>query len=123
MTRTLIWIGVLLTGGLIVAAAAYVILIFDPFKWGVVQSDKFTWQKFSTVKEGDKITSVVDRLGQPVWPAEDITLIRHDPSDPCVSEGCKKYVFAGAFWGATFKEAIVIADPKENVIFTEARQE
>ena len=37
--------------------------------------------------------------------------------------GCRKYLFAGALFGATFKEAIVITDSGGHFIHAGARQE
>lgn len=105
------------------AAALYVILIFDPFKWGLVYSDRFTWHEFEKVDKGDSIESVISRLGEPVRPAESYVVLTNDPKDPCVAGGCRKYIFAGAIWGATFKEAIVIADARGVVVHAVVRQE
>ena len=103
------------------ALASYIILTLDPFKWGVVQSSKFNWDKFDKIKEGDPVASVISQLGEPVLPAEPLKSI--DPKDPCIKGGCKKYVFAGGLWGPTFREAIIIADRNGFVIRSIERQE
>jgi hypothetical protein len=101
----------------------YIILLFDPFGWGLVQSDTFTWEEFEKVRNGDRIESVVERLGEPVRPPTIFVVLTTNPDDPCFAGGCKEYIFAGAIWGATFKEAIVIVDQKGYVIHAVARQE
>jgi len=75
------------------------------------------------VKKGDHIEAVVARLGAPVRTPYEYTVMTTDPDDPCVSGGCKEYIFAGANWGASYREAIVIADRKGRVIHAQARQE
>jgi hypothetical protein len=101
----------------------YITLAFDPFKWGLVHSSRFTWEKFAEVKPGEQINTVISRLGEPVRPAEDLSVLTEDPRDPCVKGSCKKYLFAGADWGSTFREAIVIVDQRGTVVHAEARQE
>jgi hypothetical protein len=123
MTKSVTLLGGLLLLSLALAASAYIIFVVDPLKWGLVQSERFTWEEFGKVKRGDQIESVVERLGQPVRPAENFAVLTEDSRDPCAAGGCKKYIFAGAIWGATFKEAIVIADPRGNVIHAVTRQE
>jgi len=122
MLKLTIWVTILVFG-LSAGILLYYFVIFDPFQWGLVQSERFTWQVFETVRAGDRIDSVIERLGQPVRPPEEIAVLTQDPSDSCFAGGCKKYVFAGAVWGATFKEAIVIAGPKGDVVYAVARQE
>jgi hypothetical protein len=46
MSKALGCIGGLLLLGL----ALYVMLIFDPFKWGLVYSRYFTWHEFGKIK-------------------------------------------------------------------------
>jgi hypothetical protein len=122
--RAWIWLGSISLGILLLMAAfLYVVLLVDPFKWGRVHSAKFTWEKFANVKEGERIEAVIDRLGAPVRPAEPYRVMTVDPHDPCVRGVCRKYLFAGALWGATFREAIVITDSGGQVIHAEARQE
>ena len=109
-------VAVLVIGG-------YFFALFDPFRWGVVQSTTFTWEKFATVKKGEQIGAVVARLGKPVRRPYEFKVITADPSDPCFNGGCKEYIFAGANWGASYKEAIVIADRNGRVVLAKARQE
>jgi hypothetical protein len=113
--------GLLMAGFIVVALC--VVLVFDPFKWGLVYSDRFTWHEFEEINKGDSIESVISRFGEPVRPAESYVVLTQEPKDPCVAGGCQKYVFAGAVWGATFKEAIVITDAKGFVVHAVARQE
>jgi hypothetical protein len=101
----------------------YIVLVFDPFNWGSMRSSRFTWEKFSTIKEGDEINKVIASLGAPIEAPENFSIILGSPSDPCSSGHCKKYLFAGAAWGASFKEAIVIVDSTGHVVHAEARQE
>jgi hypothetical protein len=107
----------------LLAVGLYLFVIFDPFEWGVVRSHDFTWEKFASVKPGEPIDSVIAKLGNPVREPSTITIIETGPGDPCASGGCKKYLFAGARWGASFKEAIVIVDQKGRVLNALARQE
>ncbi len=88
----------LIAGSLVILLiiTIYVIIVFDPFKWGIVQAERFTWEEFGRIKEGDRVDSVVQRLGPPVQPAEDFEVLTKDPRDPCITGGCKKCVFAGA---------------------------
>jgi hypothetical protein len=123
MRRTVGRIVKLLVVGLAVALFVCIVLFIDPFEWGAVQSATFTWQEFEKVRNGDRIESVVERLGEPVRPPTSFVVLTTNPDDPCVAGGCKEYIFAGALWGATFKEAIVIVDPKGYVIHAVARQE
>lgn len=101
----------------------YYVIVFDPFGWGPIHSQRFSWEKFSTVREGEAISSVIERLGEPVEEPTPYTAMTLDVSDPCRSGTCMKYLFASAAWGASFKEAIVITDSKGYVIHAEARQE
>lgn len=121
--KIVIWLGG--AGFLIflVAVWFYFILLVDPFKWGLVHSSRFTWEKFSKVREGDHIEAVINNLGAPIRPAEQYRVMTVDPHDPCVRGVCRKYLFAGALFGATFREAIVITDSSGHVIHAEARQE
>lgn len=59
-------LGVLLVVGLIIGSLIYVVAIFDPFKWGLEQSERFSWSSFEEIKKGDRIGEVIERLGQPV---------------------------------------------------------
>lgn len=106
-----------------VAAAVYNLLLFDPFEWGVVRSEHFTWEKFSSVKEGDQIDRVIKSLGEPIRRSVEIEVMTTNPNDPCSSGGCRQYLFAGARWGASYKEAIVVTDSDGKVLFARARQE
>lgn len=47
MVKFLGGIGTLLLVGL----ALYVVLIFDPFKWGLFYSERFTWSEISTANQ------------------------------------------------------------------------
>ena len=118
--KTILW---WLTPIALMVFVIYIILIFDPFSWGTVRSSKFTWEKFDNVKEGQAIDSVVALLGPPVRPPEDFSMLTDDPGDVCVSGGCRKYIFAGADLGVSFKEAIVIAGPDGRIVSTQIRQE
>jgi len=122
MGRIFVAVVISLTG-VILALCLYVVLIIDPFGWGEVHSSKFSWDKFSRVKEGDAIDSVVRSLGDPVEPPKPFSFILTSASDPCRSGGCRRYLFAGAAWGASYKEAIVIVDSRGRVVHAEARQE
>lgn len=122
MTKTIVAVCLTLTFGALAAATAYIVLVFDPFKWGLVQSENFSWARFQEVKKGDRIDAVVERLGQPVEVSEPLSVLTDSSRDPC-ARGCKKYVFAGALWGATFKEAFVMVDSKGNVIHAIVRNE
>lgn len=66
---------------------------------------------------------MIDLLGTPVRPPESLTALATEPHDPCLKGGCKKYLFAGGAWGPTFKEAIVIVDPRGHVLYAGTRQE
>jgi hypothetical protein len=121
--RTLVVLVSSIVASCLLGVGLYLFVIFDPFEWGVVQSHDFTWEKFASVKPGEPIDSVITKLGKPVREPSTITIITTDPGDPCTSGGCKKYLFAGARWGASFKEAIVIVDPNGRVLNALARQE
>ena len=110
-------------GGMLAAAGVYHFLLFDPFEWGVVRSQHFTWEKFSSVKEGDQIDRVIKSLGEPIRRSVEIEVMTTNPNDPCSSGGCRQYLFAGARWGASYKEAIVVTDSDGKVLFARARQE
>src|SRR6185295_859002 len=112
-------LGAVLGSALLVVIYAFV--IFDPFEWGLVQSEHFTWEKFSSVKKGDDIDRVVAFLGKPVRGPVKIEVLTSDPHDPCFTGDCTKYFFAGARWGASYKEAIVIADKNGFVLLAQAR--
>jgi hypothetical protein len=103
-------------------AITYVTLTFDPFGWGKVSSDRFSWDKFATVRPGERIKSVINTLGDPVRPAEYIKSLTSNPNDPCLSGRCKKYLFSGAAWGPTFREAVVIVDSRGYVLYAVSRQ-
>lgn len=117
------WLATSVVSGILVLAVIYAFAIFDPFKWGIVQSEYFTWEKFSTVKKGDHIGKVIELLGQPVWKPNKFSVMTTDSRDPCFSGDCKEYFFAGARWGASYKEAIVITDRNGCVLLAQARQE
>jgi hypothetical protein len=121
--KIVIWLGGLCFVVILVAAWFYFIILVDPFKWGLVRSPRFTWEKFGKIREGDDIEAVIKNLGTPIRPAEQYRVMTVDPRDPCVRGICRKYLFAGALWGATFREAIVITDSSGHVIHAEARQE
>ena len=107
----------------LLVSGLYFFTLFDPFEWGGVHSSNFTWGKFASVKKGEHIEAVIARLGQPVCEPYAISVISRNPNDPCVAGGCKEYIFAGANWGASYKEAIVITDQMDRVIQAHARQE
>jgi hypothetical protein len=107
----------------LLVAGLYFFTLFDPFEWGVVRSSNFTWEKFASVKKGEHIEAVIARLGQPVRKPYAISVMTRSPHDPCVAGSCKEYIFAGANWGASYKEAIVITDQMGRVIQAHARQE
>ena len=107
----------------VLGAAVWMVLILDPYEWGVVQSEHFTWEKFAAVHEGERVEDVISRLGAPVRGPDRLEALTRDPADPCVRGHCMEYIFAGANWGASYKEAIVIADEHGRVVFAHARQE
>jgi hypothetical protein len=107
----------------VLAAAGWIVLIFDPYEWGVVQSRDFTWEKFATIEKGEQIETVIARLGPPVRKPLQYTVLTNDPADPCIRGRCMQYIFAGANWGASYQEAIVIADARGRVVLAQARQE
>jgi hypothetical protein len=102
---------------------SYIVLSYDPMGWGKVQSSRFSWAEFHQIKTGDPIDEIVQRLGDPIRPAESLTTMTTDPSDPCVRSRCTKYLFAGGLWGPTFKEAVVIVDGNGRVVNAIDRQE
>lgn len=117
---------VLVASGLsgLLLAGAYFFIIFDPFKWGVVQSKNFSWERFATIHEGDSIDDVIKVLGDPVEKPTALNVVTTDPTDRCiVGGGCTEYRFAGARWGASYKEAIVFTDRTGRVVMAQARQE
>jgi len=113
----------LLLGVLLFVGFSYVVLRFDPYRWGVVHSSGFSWPKFAQVKKGEQISAVISRLGEPIRPSEPLTVLTADRNDPCTAGGCRTYRFAGGKWGPTFKEAIVVTNSQGVVIHTEVRQE
>jgi hypothetical protein len=121
--RILIWVTVLVAVVMLGVAFTYVTLAFDPCGWGKVSSSKFSWEKFATIRKGESINAIVARLGDPIRPAEFLTTLTSHPRDPCRGGRCKKYLFSGGIWGPTFREAIVIVDPKGYVLYAFARQE
>jgi hypothetical protein len=121
--KVVIWMGAVCFVIFLVAACLYIIFLVDPFKWGLEHSSRFTWEKFSKVREGESIEAVINNLGAPIRPAQPLRVMTVDPRDPCVRGVCRKYLFAGALWGATFREAIVITDSRGHVVHAEARQE
>jgi hypothetical protein len=104
------------------AAATTVVLTpiffswFDPFDWGKVTSSRFSWEKFGSVRIGDRIEDVVKLLGDPVWKRRSVTPIIPSPIDPCSSGHCVRYVFSSARWGPTYREGIVVTDGHSRVI-------
>jgi hypothetical protein len=123
MKHLIIILGLAVLVAAVLAAAGWVVLILDPYEWGVVQSRNFTWEKFATVKKGEHIETVIASLGPPVRKPLQFTVWTDDPADPCVRGRCMQYIFAGANWGASYKEAIVIADERGRVVLARARQE
>ena len=121
--RTVLLLVSSLTACCLLVVGLYLFILFDPFEWGVVQSHNFTWEKFASVKKGEPIEAVIGRLGQPVRKPATISVMTTNSADPCVAGGCKEYIFAGANWGASYKEAIVITDRTGRVIHAQARQE
>ena len=121
--RTVIVSAALVVSCCLLVAGLYLFTLFDPFEWGIVHSSNFTWEKFASVKRGEHVDAVIARLGQPVRKPYTILIMSRSSNDPCVSGGCKEYIFAGANWGASYKEAIVITDLTDRVIQAQARQE
>ena|SRR5260221_348193 len=95
----------------------------DPFNWGVVVSSRFTWGKFAEVKTGEEIQTVIERLGDPIQEPNPFSVLTTNPSDPCIHGDCVEYFFAGANFGVSHREAIVITDRNGRVVHAEARQE
>jgi hypothetical protein len=121
--KAIIGVFISLAGICVVAFCAYLVLILDPFNWGEVHSAKFSWKKFSQIKEGDAIGNVVELLGEPVEPPKPFSFILASASDPCGLGSCRRYLFSGAAWGSSYKEAIVIVDSKGRVVESRVRQE
>jgi hypothetical protein len=121
--RTVITFVVRVVFGSLLAIGACLFFLFDPFNWGVTQSRQFTWEKFASVKPGERIEKVIARLGPPVRRPYTYSVMTTDPVDPCVTGECKEYLFAGAKWGMSYREAIVIVDEKGYVTYAEDRQE
>jgi hypothetical protein len=119
--RKIIIVSLLLGLSFCLLVGLYYFMLFDPFGWGIVQSSRFTWESFASVKRGEPIEAVVNRLGEPVRKPEEISVMT--TTAPCVNGGCKEYIFAGADWGASYKEAIVIVDRTGRVLYAIARQE
>lgn len=113
----------LLLAGALLMLCLYIVFTFDPFNWGEVHSSRFSWDKFSRVREGDAIGGVIRYLGYPVEPPKPFSFILADYADPCRSGGCRRYLFAGAAWGASYKEAIIIVDSRGRVVEAIVRQE
>lgn len=115
---------VLLSIAFVFTIFSYVVLTFDPFRWGVTHSSRFSWRKFERVKRGERIADVIKQLGEPVHAAEPLIILTGDHvQDSCIQGGCKSYYFAGGLWGPTFREAIVVTDSRGFVVYTEKRQE
>lgn len=123
MNRLIVTVCVGLLAVVVLSAVGWVVLILDPYEWGVVQSRNFTWEKFAAVKKAEQIETVIARLGPPVRKPLQFTVLTDDAADPCIRARCMQYIFAGANWGASYKEAIVIADERGRVVLAQARQE
>lgn len=121
--KTVIWSVSGAVSFCLLVAGLYFFTLFDPFEWGIVRSSNFTWEKFASVKKGEHIEAVIARLGQPLRKPYVISVMTRNPHDPCVAGDCKEYIFAGANWGASYKEASVITDQMGRVIKAHARQE
>jgi hypothetical protein len=112
-----------IVAGSLLAIGLSLFILLDPYEWGVIESREFTWGKFASVKNGEPIEAVIARLGQPVRKPYEISVMTTDPNDPCVPKKCVEYLFAGARWGVSYKEAIVITDHRGYVVNAQARQE
>ena len=93
--RAVVGIVISLAGICLIVFFAYIVLILDPFNWGEVHSARFSWDKFSRIKEGDAIGKVIESLGDPVEPPKPFSFILASASDPCKLGGCRRYLF---FW-------------------------
>lgn len=109
--------------GIVFIAFGFVVLIADPFSWGVVTASRFSWEEFDSIQVGEPIEAVVKRLGEPIQEPESLIVLTEDPKDPCFQGGCRKFLFAGARFGSSFKEAVVIVDRSGVVVHAVARQE
>jgi len=112
-TASQIVAAVLIVAGLLLLFAW--MWLYDPWKWGVLTSDRFSWGAFRTVKEGQDIRSVVAKLGAPVHPPSNVKALF---GGPCQAAPCLEYRFSTpSGWSiAPVREAIVIADGKGRVV-------
>ena len=109
--------------------AAYVMIFINPFRWGIAQSEKFSWERFERIRPGDRIGDVVADMGNPIRAPEQLEIIDAGDAarnDPCFPRRCQTYRFlgkSGSRWPPSYEEAIVVVGPDARVVYTVRRRE
>src|SRR3954453_17279409 len=109
--------------------AAYVVIFINPVRWGIAQSEKFSWERFERIRPGDRIGDVVADMGNPIRAPEQLEIIDAGDAarnDPCFPRRCGTYRFlgkSGSRWPPSYEEAIVVVGRDERVVYTLRREE
>lgn len=103
----------------------------DPFDWRIIQSSHFTWGNVGMIREGERIGSVMARLGAPAKPPTDhlefSRLIRPTPEAHLISfKKLRQPVLeaAGAKSWVTFSKGALycsISEEKKEMVLTPMR--
>jgi hypothetical protein len=109
--------------------AAYVVIFINPFRWGIAQSERFSWETFERIRPERRIGDVVADMGNPIRAPEQLEVIDAGDAarnDPCFPRRCRAYRFlgkSGSRWPPSYDEAIVVVGPDERVVYTVRREE
>src|ERR1700743_2881481 len=100
---------------LLICVAIVSVVFVNPFNWGVRKSEHFTEARFNAIREGEPITVVIGRLGEPLTITKNIVF-----PGVCGAGECDLYEFAAfaSRWVVAHREAWVLVDHKGRVVHT-----
>jgi hypothetical protein len=98
-------------------AGGWYVIVVNPFEWGAISSQRFTWEEFNAVQRGESIQQVMTMLGDPIRPVATYESASGNEYTRVCSEAgrCRQYQFAGVRLVGG-REAIVIADARSGLV-------
>jgi hypothetical protein len=100
---------------LVVLCGTLLIVLVNPFNWGVQRSEHFTQEKFDSIRMGESIGEVTKDLGRPIGVTNRVGF-----PGICREGECAIYTFTGkaSRWVLSYKEAWVVVNQQGRVVHT-----